>query len=121
MLWIEAVPELEAAKARVATLMQTTPCEYLIFSQKTGHKISINPTDVYGNSQSTCVARPFIRGGLCHTPVAKLCSGDYVRNLWEQGTVTTLRTDSNGDDFVSIRWDDGGLGFTADASQRILP
>ena len=72
MLWIEAVPELEAAKARVATLMQTMPCEYLIFSQKTGRKISINPTDVYGNSQPTCVARPFIRRGLCHTPVERL-------------------------------------------------
>ena len=36
--------------------------------------------------------------------------GDYVKNKFEQpGTVTTLRTASNGDDFVSIRWDDGGL------------
>jgi hypothetical protein len=40
MLWIEAAAELEAAKARVGVLMRTTPCEYLIFSQKTGHKIS---------------------------------------------------------------------------------
>jgi hypothetical protein len=45
MLWIEAAAELEAAKARVAALMQTTPCEYPIFSQKTGHKISIKPSD----------------------------------------------------------------------------
>jgi len=45
MLWIEAVAELEGAKARVAALMQTAPCEYLIFSQKTGHKISIKPTN----------------------------------------------------------------------------
>ena len=45
ILWIEAVAELEAAKARVGALMQTTPCEYLIFSQKTGHKISIKPTN----------------------------------------------------------------------------
>ena len=36
--------------------------------------------------------------------------GDYVKNEFSQlGTVTTLRTASNGDDFVSIRWDDGGL------------
>ena len=36
--------------------------------------------------------------------------GDYVKNEFGQpGTVTTLRTASNGDDFVSIRWDDGGL------------
>ncbi len=52
MLWIEAVAELQAAKARVAALMQTTACEYLIFSQKTGHKISIKPTNGNGNSAS---------------------------------------------------------------------
>jgi hypothetical protein len=52
MLWIEAVAELEAAKARVAALMQSTPCEYLIFSQKTGHKISIKPTNGKGDSDS---------------------------------------------------------------------
>jgi len=45
MLWIEAVAELEGAKARVAAWMQTTPCEYLILSQKAGHKISIKPTN----------------------------------------------------------------------------
>jgi hypothetical protein len=44
MLWIEAVADLEIAKARVAELMQAKPCEYLIFSQKTGYKISIKPT-----------------------------------------------------------------------------
>ena len=52
MLWIEAAAELEAAKARVAALMRTTPSEYLIFSQKTGHKISIKPTNGNGNSAS---------------------------------------------------------------------
>ena len=52
MLWIEAAAELEAAKARVATLMQTTPCEYLIFCQKTGHKISIKPTNGNGHTDS---------------------------------------------------------------------
>ena len=36
--------------------------------------------------------------------------GDYVKNdLEEPGTVTRLRMASNGDDFVSIRWDDGGV------------
>ena len=35
--------------------------------------------------------------------------GDYVKNQWEQpGTVTGVRVESNGDEFVSIRWDDGG-------------
>jgi hypothetical protein len=46
MLWIEAVAELEPAKARVAALMETTPSEYLISSQKTGHKISIKPRNL---------------------------------------------------------------------------
>jgi hypothetical protein len=45
MLWIEAVADLGIAKARVTALMQAEPCEYLIFSQKTGQKISIKPTD----------------------------------------------------------------------------
>jgi hypothetical protein len=31
MLWIEAAAELEAAKARVGALMQTTPCECLMY------------------------------------------------------------------------------------------
>jgi hypothetical protein len=44
-LWIEAVADLGIAKARVTALMQANPCEYLIFSQKTGQKISIKPTD----------------------------------------------------------------------------
>jgi hypothetical protein len=35
--------------------------------------------------------------------------GDYVKNELEQpGTVTRLRMASSGEDFVSIRWDDGG-------------
>ena len=34
----------------------------------------------------------------------------YVKNEFGQpGTVTRLRMASNEDDFVSIRWDDGGL------------
>ena len=45
MLWIEAVADLGIAKARVTALMQAKPCEYLMFSQKTGQKISIEPTD----------------------------------------------------------------------------
>jgi hypothetical protein len=52
MLWIEAAAELEAAKARVGALMQTTQCEYLIFSQKTGHKISIKATHGNGHTHS---------------------------------------------------------------------
>jgi len=52
MLWIEAITELDAAKARVAALMQAKPCEYLIFCQQTGRKISIKPTNGNGNSAS---------------------------------------------------------------------
>jgi hypothetical protein len=43
MLWIEAVADLEIANARVTALMQAKPCEYLILSQKTGHKIPSSP------------------------------------------------------------------------------
>jgi hypothetical protein len=43
MLWIEAVADLGIAKARLAALMQAKPCEYLIFSQKTGHKFPSSP------------------------------------------------------------------------------
>ena len=52
MLWIEAAADLGIAKARVAALMQAKPCEYLIFSQKTGHKISIKPTNGNGHTDS---------------------------------------------------------------------
>jgi hypothetical protein len=46
---------------------------------------------------------PYANG---ETPVP----GDYVKNHFEQpGTVIRLRVASNGDEFVSIRWDDGGL------------
>lgn len=46
---------------------------------------------------------PYANG---ETPVL----GDYVKNDLEQrGTVTRLRMASSGDDFVSIRWDDGGV------------
>jgi hypothetical protein len=44
MLWIEAAADFDIAKARVAVLMLIKPSEYLIFSQRTGHKISIKPT-----------------------------------------------------------------------------
>jgi hypothetical protein len=41
--WIEAASELEAARARVQQLMAVSPCEYLVFSQQTGHEIAIKP------------------------------------------------------------------------------
>ena len=51
---------------------------------------------------SSEVTVPYANG---ETPVV----GDYVKNDLEQpGTVTRLRMASSGDDFVSIRWDDGG-------------
>jgi hypothetical protein len=35
--------------------------------------------------------------------------GDHVKNKWEQpGTVTSVHSAYNGDEHVSIRWDDGG-------------
>ena len=46
---------------------------------------------------------PYANG---ETPVP----GDYVKNELEQpGTVTRVSVVSNGDEFVTIRWDDGGL------------
>ena len=45
MLWIEAVADLEIAKARVAESMQAEPCEYLIFSQKTAKRFPSSPPD----------------------------------------------------------------------------
>jgi hypothetical protein len=36
--------------------------------------------------------------------------GDYVKNQFEKrGTVIKARIEANNHDFVSIRWDDGGL------------
>jgi hypothetical protein len=40
-LWVEPALTLEEATARVNELGKSRPGEYLIFSQKTGHKISI--------------------------------------------------------------------------------
>jgi hypothetical protein len=40
-LWIEAAPDLEIAKARVAVLGALKPGEYLIISLRTGHKMSV--------------------------------------------------------------------------------
>ena len=40
-LWIEAAPTMEEARARVTELGESRPGEYIILSQKTGHKISI--------------------------------------------------------------------------------
>lgn len=41
VVWLEAVNDLETAKARVTLLAPSAPGEYLIFSQKTGEQISI--------------------------------------------------------------------------------
>ena len=36
--------------------------------------------------------------------------GDYVKNQWEQpGTVTEVHSAQDGQEHVSIRWDDGGV------------
>jgi hypothetical protein len=40
-LWLEPASTLEEATARVNELGKFHPGEYLVFSQKTGHKISI--------------------------------------------------------------------------------
>ncbi len=50
-LWIEPEVTLEDAKARVNDLGKSRPGEYLIFSVKTGHKISITipPPEIPAN------------------------------------------------------------------------
>jgi hypothetical protein len=36
--------------------------------------------------------------------------GDYVKNQWEQpGTVTRVHSAQDGQERISIRWDDGGV------------
>lgn len=36
--------------------------------------------------------------------------GDYVKNQWEQpGTVTRVHSTQDGNERISIRWDDGGV------------
>ncbi len=40
-LWREAASTLDLAKARVHEMGKSAPGEYLIFSQKTGHSISM--------------------------------------------------------------------------------
>jgi hypothetical protein len=36
--------------------------------------------------------------------------GDYVKNEWEQpGTVTRVHTAQDGEEHISIKWDDGGI------------
>jgi hypothetical protein len=41
--WLEAVADLDTAKARVRILAASSPCEYVILNQTTGEKISIQP------------------------------------------------------------------------------
>jgi hypothetical protein len=41
--WMEAVPNLERAKARVKILTTSSPGEYVIADQETGERISIKP------------------------------------------------------------------------------
>jgi hypothetical protein len=40
-IWRETLPTLDEAKARVEELGKTQPGHYLIFSQTTGHKITL--------------------------------------------------------------------------------
>jgi hypothetical protein len=57
---------------------------------------------------------PYVSG---ETPVP----GDYVKNQFEQpGIVTRVRVDSNGDEFVSIRWDDGSLDLPLTPAKEFI-
>src|SRR3979411_3497250 len=41
--WLEAVADLDTAKARLSIVAAAPPCEYVILNQMTGEKISIQP------------------------------------------------------------------------------
>ena len=43
LLWEAMAESLEVARLRVKTLMDVQPAEYVICSQKTGHKMAIKP------------------------------------------------------------------------------
>jgi hypothetical protein len=43
LLWMEASPDLERAKARVRVLSASSPGEYIILNQMTGEKITVQP------------------------------------------------------------------------------
>ena len=41
LLWLEAVPDLETAKARVQAMGTLAPGRYMILSQRTGNKLCL--------------------------------------------------------------------------------
>jgi hypothetical protein len=45
LLWVEAVPDLDTAKARVRALGYSAPGKCMILSQKTGNKLSVEVDD----------------------------------------------------------------------------
>ena len=47
--WCGAFADLEAAKDEVRELLVSSPGEYFIFSQSTGEKLYIEPTDLKDN------------------------------------------------------------------------
>jgi len=44
VLWRDAVETFEAAKARIQKLALSSPGEYLIFDQTTGHRVRVMPS-----------------------------------------------------------------------------
>ena len=53
-LWLEPASTLDDARARVNELGKSRPGEYLIFSQKTGHKISVIVAGGASSEASAC-------------------------------------------------------------------
>ena len=45
LLWLEAVSDLDTAKARVRELGASSPGKYMILSQKTGNKLFVEVDD----------------------------------------------------------------------------
>ena len=39
MLWVSSSSDIESAKTKIRELMRESPCDYLVFSQKTQNKL----------------------------------------------------------------------------------
>jgi len=45
VLWVEAVPSMEHAQARVEELIARTNCDYIIFNQRTADRTVVRSAD----------------------------------------------------------------------------
>jgi|HubBroStandDraft_6_1064221.scaffolds.fasta_scaffold1390708_2 hypothetical protein len=48
--WVEAVPSMEDAQARVQELIACTKCDYIIFNQRTANRTVVRSADLGAES-----------------------------------------------------------------------